>query len=135
MVLLEDSSGKKHPHIVLCGVEAPSPGFLMVNITDARADKRVSKPWRNRTYIGPNDDKKLIKKESYVAYQYCRIVTRETVEKAFDQDEGIIKGVIGDDEVFKRIYKGAQNSGEVTRRFQKELKRNRPSVMRMRQND
>ena len=134
VVLLEDGSGKRHPHIILCEVENPHPGFLVVNITDARPDKRNNKPWRSLTYVGPSDDKR-IKKESYVAYQYCRTVTRETVEKAFDQDKGIIKGVIENDELFKRIYRGALNSKETLRRYKKILRQNHLSVIRMRQND
>ena len=122
---------KPHPHIVLCEMNGPSPKFLVVNISSTCSDE-AGKPcrcsWMDRACVlDPKDDpKKLIKRQSYVVYAKCRIVTMENIRQEFSKDEEMIRGVLGM-EMFKRIYEGAFESQNTLRRF-KEILGNYPPL-------
>ena len=112
---------KPHPHIVLCQMNDPSPKFLVVNISSTRCDEegpdcRCS--WMDRACVlDPKDDpKNLIKRQSYVVYAKCQIVTLENIRQEFSKNEEMIEGVLGE-EMFKRIHEGMFKSESTSPQF------------------
>ena len=124
---------KPHPHIVLCEMNGPSPEFLVVNISSTRCDEEGENcrcSWMDRACVlDPKDDpKNYIKRQSYVVYAKCQIVTLENIRQEFSKNEEMIEGVLGE-EMFKRIYEGAFISQHTLPRFKEILGNQPPPVM------
>ena len=121
-----------HPHIVLCEINGTSPNFLVVNISSTCSDE-IKNCHCGRCdpacVLDPKDDpKNLIKKQSYVVYSGCRVITLENIKREFAKDEEIIRGVL-EKKMFKRIYEGAFISQNTLRRFKETLGNHPPPVM------
>ena len=122
-----------HPHIVLCEMNGPSPEFLVVNISSTRCDEEGENcrcSWMDRACVlDPKDDpKNLIKRQSYVVYSGCQIVTLENIRQEFSKNDEMIEGIL-EVEMFKRIYEGAFISQNTPPRLLKILGNHPPPVM------
>jgi len=84
---------------------------LLVNCSSVKPDK----PHDNACYIEQGEHE-FIKHRSYIVYKQARIETLEKIERGISTGRFIKKEIIND-ELYKRILKGAFTSSHIERRY------------------
>ena len=85
--------------------------ILLVNCSSVKPDK----PHDNACYIEQGEHE-FIKHRSYIVYKQARIETLEKIERGISTGRFIKKEIIND-ELYKRILKGAFTSSHIERRY------------------
>ena len=85
--------------------------ILLVNCSSVKPDK----PHDNACYIEQGEHE-FIKHRSYIVYKQARIETLEQIERGISTGRFIKKEIIND-ELYKRILKGAFTSLHIERRY------------------